>query len=303
MNVQQIRYFSKVYETGSYARAAEQLYISRQALRKAVHGLEQELGSPLFLVAENAIHPTKEAFEFYQASRQAVHSFEELEQRVAELKTGRTQSFRLGMSCGADEVFAPSERSQFTQSLPGTAEINSRLTTIEGTCDQVRSMVLSGKVDYGNLITYEMSDARFDYEVARSGKLYLAVHKTSPLARRDSVSVADLRGVRFATQGEGFDIHRLIANEAKRLGFELDVSFVGGSNLDMFKHVESGWSVCYAYRAEVSRRMAPNVVCIPFEEPYLVWRYCTLARKGMGDSYLLRYFSGKEVAWSFGGEA
>ena len=41
------------------------------------------------------------------------------------------------------------------------------------------------------------------------------------------------------------------------------------------------------------------MVCIPLEEAPMKWFYCTIAKKGLGDPYLLRFFSGKEdfVLW------
>ncbi len=48
MDSRKISYFLKICETGSIAKAAESLFISQQALSKALDGLEQELGVPLF---------------------------------------------------------------------------------------------------------------------------------------------------------------------------------------------------------------------------------------------------------------
>ena len=48
MDIQQIKYFSRVYEMRSFTQAADSLFISRQALRKSVARLAQEMGEPLF---------------------------------------------------------------------------------------------------------------------------------------------------------------------------------------------------------------------------------------------------------------
>ena len=45
MDIQQIKYFSRVYEMRSFTQAADSLFISRQALRKSVARLAQEMGS------------------------------------------------------------------------------------------------------------------------------------------------------------------------------------------------------------------------------------------------------------------
>lgn len=48
MDSRKLSYFLKICETGSIAKAAEVLFISQQALSKALNSLEQELGVPLF---------------------------------------------------------------------------------------------------------------------------------------------------------------------------------------------------------------------------------------------------------------
>ena len=47
MDIQQIKYFTTVHEMRSFTQAADSLFISRQALRKSVARLAQEMGEPL----------------------------------------------------------------------------------------------------------------------------------------------------------------------------------------------------------------------------------------------------------------
>lgn len=54
MDIRQLEYFIAVVRLRSYTRAADELFITRQALSKAVHNLEQEMGEPL--VALSLIH-------------------------------------------------------------------------------------------------------------------------------------------------------------------------------------------------------------------------------------------------------
>ena len=49
MEVRQLHYFLTLCEELNYSRAAQRLYLSRQALRQNIAALEQELGEPLFL--------------------------------------------------------------------------------------------------------------------------------------------------------------------------------------------------------------------------------------------------------------
>lgn len=59
MDIQQIKYFSRVYEMRSFTQAADSLFISRQALRKSVARLAQEMGEPLFETGATCSSPRR----------------------------------------------------------------------------------------------------------------------------------------------------------------------------------------------------------------------------------------------------
>ena len=48
MNYQHLEYFLKAAEYQHYTRAAEHLHITQPALTKAILGIEEEIGAPLF---------------------------------------------------------------------------------------------------------------------------------------------------------------------------------------------------------------------------------------------------------------
>ena len=57
MNLDRLRYFCVIAETGSLRRAAEILRLSPAALSKALHVLEKEVGCPLTLPAGRGLAP------------------------------------------------------------------------------------------------------------------------------------------------------------------------------------------------------------------------------------------------------
>lgn len=52
-------YFAKLYELKNITQAAEELYISRQALSSSLKKLEQKIGATLFIRSKQGINPTK----------------------------------------------------------------------------------------------------------------------------------------------------------------------------------------------------------------------------------------------------
>jgi DNA-binding transcriptional LysR family regulator len=293
MNIQQIRYFSVVYETLNFVHAADRLYISRQGLRSAIRSLESEIGQKLFVNDANRLKATKAAEKLYAASRPVLQSFSELEKCVIEMKSEDIERIRLGRSRGAFEIFSKSEQSVNLHVTPEDILIASKLFIREGSCKEVREWVLSGETDYAGLIATDVDERLFDYEVMCEGRIYLAVNREHPLAGRETVTVTDLRDVPICSQGPGFDVYDVVAAEAQRRGFELNLVSILSDVYSCLPYVESGMCVTLVYAQTVFPRFAPSVVCIPFEEPDFHWMYCSLAKKGMGDPYWLRSFAGK----------
>lgn len=224
MDILQVRYFSKVYETLNYAHAAEQLYVSRQALRKVIHNVEREVGQPLFRNVANQLQATPAADRLYEISRGAVRGFGELEDGLASMKLARAGILRVGFTYDSNAVFSRSEHEAFV-SLPGShhpvdpASLRSRT----GSKDEILRLLLRGDLDYAHVLGCTFDRSLFDCQVARTGRLHLIVHLSSPLAARGSVSIDDLAGVGVSIPTEGNDIAELLVTQARLHGFELQV--------------------------------------------------------------------------------
>ena len=55
MDIRQLHYFLVLCEEMNYTRAAQRLFLSRQALRQSISALEAELCGPLFLSAHHKL--------------------------------------------------------------------------------------------------------------------------------------------------------------------------------------------------------------------------------------------------------
>lgn len=83
MELRQLKYFLSVADQRSFVAAAEKLYISRQAVSKAVNQLEAELGVELFTRDSSGAFLTPAGLMFYDRIRASVR---ELEQVCAEMQ-------------------------------------------------------------------------------------------------------------------------------------------------------------------------------------------------------------------------
>ena len=77
MDFMSLRYFKIVAEERNISRAAERLYISRQALSKMIKKMEKTLGFPLVFAKREGIELTPEGEAVFAASKQILSLWEE----------------------------------------------------------------------------------------------------------------------------------------------------------------------------------------------------------------------------------
>lgn len=109
MYSQRIRYFLKAAEAGSFFRAAEQLFLSPQALIKQINLLEEEIGRRLFVRSRRgaALTPLGEyaLAQFSRLDREYAHVMQELKRQAGTQK----KQIRMGIfsSLPQDELVSP----------------------------------------------------------------------------------------------------------------------------------------------------------------------------------------------------
>lgn len=77
MNDKQLTLLLASAEAGSFNKASEQLYLSKQALIKQINSLEQELHFPIFIRESTGIRPTPAGEELIRLSRDLLLRWEE----------------------------------------------------------------------------------------------------------------------------------------------------------------------------------------------------------------------------------
>lgn len=79
MNIKQVKYFVGAVDKGSLSAAAKDLYVTVQAISKAIANLETELGGDLLERGCRGVKPTEYGMAFYQRALDAITCFDELE--------------------------------------------------------------------------------------------------------------------------------------------------------------------------------------------------------------------------------
>ena len=73
MDLHHLRALRKVVETGSFTRAAEELFLTQPAISHQIRSLEDELGQALFQRDGRSVAPTPAGRMLYDYARRILH--------------------------------------------------------------------------------------------------------------------------------------------------------------------------------------------------------------------------------------
>ena len=105
MELRQLKYFLAVADARSFVSAANDLYISRQAVSKAVGQLETELGVELFVRDTSGAFLTPAGLMFYDRVRSSVMELEQVRSEMQRYGARFHQRIRLAFTIGSLPLF------------------------------------------------------------------------------------------------------------------------------------------------------------------------------------------------------
>ena len=273
LDIRLLQYFSKAYEMGSFAKASDELYISRQALRYGIKTIEEQLGCELFTIQGNRLKPTTEGELLYSLSRETLTAYDKMQMALIDQLINKRRKYRCGQTAGIHELMDKEELNAQRREYAEKPYI-----FVTGSCTYLRQEMRAGRLDTISLITDKEDDDEYPCTCVSSGNLYLMANKKHPLAQKKEISIEDLKGQRFVSQGEEFDIHRMIDKACKEAGFELNVVYTGLDFFELAGQVNANVGLSYSLFPKASHYDASNIVFIPFRESFK-WYALNLRKK------------------------
>lgn len=235
MNIKQVKYFVVAVDKGSLSAAAKDLYVTVQAISKAIANLETELGGDLLERGCRGVKPTPYGKAFYQKALDAIERFDELEAFSQTYRNrGAGESLCLGLNTppfhGNDEL--REIVAQLVASQMG-CETTVQLATGERGFANLRAGALDALITLGS---YRYAGVRCE----TVGMLAPAamMRKSHPLAGQNIVSLADLAPYPVADPAWFSDSNRTIASLYRERAAELkfvDVELEGITD-HLFNH-------------------------------------------------------------------
>lgn len=195
MTLTQLRYLMTIARTGSFNKAAEQLYVSQPSLTNAVKELEKELGITLFYRSGRGVTLTGDGTEFLLYAKQLYGQYEDILERYGKGSSHRkrfgvsTQHYSFAVKAFVD-MAKQFDMSQYEFAIreTRTAEVISDVSTMKSEigvlylCDlnrrSMEKLLRSAGLEFHHLIECQA---------------YVYLWKGHPLAKERSIRFEQLR--------------------------------------------------------------------------------------------------------------
>ena len=188
MRARQLEVFRMVMRCGTLTSAAEALHVSQPALSQILLHTEDELGFKLFLRVKGRLIPTPEAEELYPEVDRLFNDLEGLRQRAGGLRQGKSGVVRLAASAPPSLALVPEALRHFR-----AAHADIRILSFVVPAEVIVAMLDRGQAGLGIAMT-DQSFPLIDTEIIGHTRIVCVLPSAHPLASREAIGPADLRG-------------------------------------------------------------------------------------------------------------
>ncbi|MDD2806789.1 MAG: LysR family transcriptional regulator [Elusimicrobiales bacterium] len=247
MNIETLKVFRDLTDTGSFSKTADMNYISQSAVSQQVKKLEFILKCKLFNRQGGKILLTPCGEKLYEAAKKVGAVVDGALKAIRQLGDARQgDEVKISTIYSAGVYIIQGYIKQFIARNPG-----SRVSVEYRQFSQIYSDITSGRADFGFMACpYRKAPGLAMLPVAKD-EMVLIVGAASPLAARKSVSVKDLNGLDFIHFDRIFPSRHYIDAFLRRHGVKARVK-MELDNLETIKSaVASGDGVSLVPRSSV----------------------------------------------------
>jgi DNA-binding transcriptional LysR family regulator len=239
MDLNVLRSFIVVAESGTITDAAIRLHISQSALSRRLQQLEHELGAELLIRGRGGSELTAIGRFVATESTVILARFDNVARDIAEHLDLRRGTVRIGGGATVVSYLLPDTIAEFQRLHRGV-----RFHLKEAGSHEIASAVADGALDLG-LVTLPVPTHGLLVDLLLVDDIVLVAAHGHPLAGHRQVAVTDLAGYPFVAFETGSAIRHLIDDELRRAGVECDVVMELRSIPTMLKMVATTQSLAF----------------------------------------------------------
>lgn len=220
MKIDQLRTFQKVTLTGSFTRAARELFLTQPAVSQQIKALEDSYGIRLFDRQGKKIKLTLEGEILFSKVNNLLNELRDIEKVFEDLSDLDLGKIDIAATAVFSTYFLPRAMGDFIKKYPG---VEVELHT--GNSHEVITKLLEGGTDFG-FGGVVKAEPDITFSLIHQEPYILVVGKDHPLVKRDQISVDDLKVFPFIWREHGTLIRR-----------KMEEMMVGSQGSTLFRNV------------------------------------------------------------------
>jgi LysR family transcriptional regulator, hydrogen peroxide-inducible genes activator len=250
MELQQLRYFCAIADTGSFTRAARQTHVSQPSLSQQIRKLEDELGARLIDRLGRNVQLTELGRSFLPRARAVLRDLEAARTDVVERKLSVSGPISVGVIPTIAPYFLPPILATFSRKYPEV-----RVTVAEEITPLLLERLRAGTTDV--VIAALPLPARsqdFQSFPLRVEKLFAVLPNQHSLAKRRAVSLGELQDDPFVLLRDGHCFRETAFAACKRARLNPRIIFESGQFSSILSMVSAGLGVSIVPAMAVEKR-------------------------------------------------
>jgi LysR family transcriptional regulator, hydrogen peroxide-inducible genes activator len=260
MELQQLRYFCAIADTGSFSRAAQQTHVSQPSLSQQIRKLEDELGVRLFDRLGRTVQLTALGRAFLPRARAVLSELEAARSDVVERKTSVSGPISIGVIPTIAPYFLPPILSTFAQKYP-----EARVTVAEEITPLLLERLRVGTMDVAIVaLPLPARGHEFQSLPLMIERLYAVLPKQHSLAKRRALLLKELQDDAFLLLRDGHCFRETAIAACKRARLNPKIVFESGQFSSILSMVSAGLGISIVPAMAIEKR--PGCTFIPLDD-------------------------------------
>ena len=171
----EMKYIYTIYQKGSFAKAAEALYLTQPALSISVQKAEARIGMPIFDRNQKPLRLTAAGEIYIEKIKEILQIEKELQTRIQDLSDLTTGSIKIGASSYIFSYILPPVLLEYQKRYPGV-----QLDVLESGAYELKEMLLKKEIDL-TFASRPAKEPNFKNKFVFQDELVLAVPVSFPV--------------------------------------------------------------------------------------------------------------------------
>lgn len=247
----------KIIELGSFTKAAESLGYTQSSISQMIASLESELSLKLLTRSRYGVKLTIEGADLYPFIERSIYQYRSMLEKANEIKGLETGIIRVGTISSVTCHWMPQLINGFKKEYP-----NVQFLFHQGDYTLIPEWIASGQIDFGFI--NPNAGTNLNTKTIKDGEMLAVLPKSHPLAKKKSISLADLSNEPYILLEEGHYSEPMAA--FKTAGIIPNIQYTIHDDYAIMMMVEEGLGVSILAEL-ILRRTNYDIVCIPLNPP------------------------------------